>query len=69
MSVGSVRSGFIFGVSWILDSTVLGNRGVRFVSEKNIVLKLLCVGLIRCFEIASLFLDGLYAEADCMEWT
>ena len=53
----------------MLDSTVLEDRGVRFVSEKNIVLKLLCVGLIRCFEVASLFLDGLYAEADCMEWT
>ena len=65
----SVRSGFRFGVSWILDLAVLENRGVRFVSKKNIVLKLSCVGLIRCFEVASLFLDGLYAEADCMEWT
>ena len=48
----SVRSGFIFGVLWILDSTFLENRGVKFVSKDNIVLKLLCVGLNRCFEVA-----------------
>ena len=64
----SVRCGFIFGVLWISDSTFLENRGVKFVSKKNIVQKLLCGGLIRCFVVASLFLDGLYAEADCMEW-
>ena len=43
-------------------------QGIRFTSKKNIIPKLSCVGLVKCFEVEFLFLDELYAEPDCIEW-
>ena len=40
------------------------NRGIRSSSKKIIVPKPLCVGLVKCFEVASPFLDGMYVVAD-----
>ena len=45
MSVRFVCSGFVLGVSWMLDRTFLENQGIRFVSKINKIPKLLCVVL------------------------
>lgn len=52
-----------------MDSTILENRGIKLASNESIVPKLLCVGLVKYAEVASLFLDELYAEAGLMGWT